>query len=393
MREIKTFGDVIPQSRSETELLFLCARTYLGTRQQKQIQHLLQQDLNWAKLIQLADQHGVMPLVCQTLQKFHSVKISTSALTSLETRCQISTARNLFLLSKLIQIQQLLDQHQIPAIFFKGPVLAMMAYGNLALRQIGDLDLWVSENDFSRITDLMVSLGYESTVDVPWEIHLSLSDQLGSYSLDIHRDLVPQHLAKPFTVQDLTSYSTSFCLMGQTVTTLSPEFQLLVLCLNGTKECWRRLNRVCDIAELIRAHPNLDWKQIMTLTQQRGEQRLLRLGLLLAYHLLDAPLPVVILKQIQSDPVAQLLFWKVRQQMFLPTLLTVGEVERTIFYIKTRERFTDQIRTLVGLLQHSGWMIPTANDREAISLPACLSFFYYLIRPIRVIRKYFSCFS
>jgi hypothetical protein len=34
------------------------------------------------------------------------------------------------------------------------------------------------------------------------------------------------------------------------------------------------------------------------------------------------------------------------------------------------------------------WLTPNTSDRAFLSLPASLSFFYYLLRPIRVIGKY-----
>ena len=54
-------------TRSEIELLFCCARTHTDSETAKRIRTLLQQDIDWAYLIQTAAQHGIIPILYQSL--------------------------------------------------------------------------------------------------------------------------------------------------------------------------------------------------------------------------------------------------------------------------------------------------------------------------------------
>ena len=65
----------------------------------------------------------------------------------LRERYHSNARRNLFLVSELLKLLKLLESHGIGAIAFKGPVLALYAYGNLSLRQQLDLDILVRKRD------------------------------------------------------------------------------------------------------------------------------------------------------------------------------------------------------------------------------------------------------
>jgi hypothetical protein len=58
--------------------------------------------------------------------------------------------RNLFLTQELLKLLTLFKTNGISAIPYKGPVLAVAVYGNLALRQFGDLDILVHKRDVLR---------------------------------------------------------------------------------------------------------------------------------------------------------------------------------------------------------------------------------------------------
>jgi hypothetical protein len=87
-----------------------------------------------------------------------------------------------------------------------------------------------------------------------------------------------------------------------------------LLCLHGSAHHWRGLKQLCDVAELIRATPHLNWGQVMGEARRTGSARRLSLGLLLAAALLDAPLPQEVRRWAESDRKAvSLAAWYSRQ--------------------------------------------------------------------------------
>ena len=88
---------------------------------------------------------------------------------------------------------------------------------------------------------------------------------------------------------------------GTKVLALSPENMLFALCVHGAQCIWKRLELVCDVAELIRAEKKMDWSQIMQQAGTLGIERMLFLGLYLARDLLGAALPEEVLQRVEPD--------------------------------------------------------------------------------------------
>ena len=82
------------------------------------------------------------------------------------------------------------------------------------------------------------------------------------------------------------------------------EDHLLVLSVHGGKHLWPCLGWVCDVAELLRAHADLDWGRVTAGAGRLGCRRMLLVGLALADGLLQAPVPAEVRRRVRSDPVA-----------------------------------------------------------------------------------------
>lgn len=374
----------------EMELLLCCARKELDADTVERVKYLLDREVDLTELTNLTDRHRVQPLLFHNLNKYASRAISQSYLQRIKQECRYNSWRNMNLMNQLSKILKLLEDNKIRVIAFKGPVLAARAYGNLSLRQIKDLDLLIEPGSLEKAVDLLVGLGYKLIVQVPWEFHLESSD--GSYSIDLHREIIPQHLSCSKISDYAWENIESISFLGKTIPALTPEACLLILCLNGTKDYWQRLNRICDVAELIRAHPNLDWRQIIEQAEKMGFKRLTFLGLHLAQNLLNAEIPDFVTQEIQSDLKVNSLAIEVDEKLFSRTWKPLYTVETTFFHIRTRERWRDKLQSFFGLMMLSGWLDSTKRELDVIPYPILLSFLYYLIRPIRVFSRYKSIF-
>jgi hypothetical protein len=120
-------------TRSEVELLFCCTRTHIDSEIAERIRTLLQQDIDWAYLIQTAAQHGIIPLLYQSLNTTCPEAVTKANLAQLRNYFHTNAQRNLFLTKELLKLLNLFESRSIPAIPFKGSVLAVSAYGNLSL--------------------------------------------------------------------------------------------------------------------------------------------------------------------------------------------------------------------------------------------------------------------
>ncbi|MCS6860091.1 MAG: nucleotidyltransferase family protein [Abditibacteriales bacterium] len=373
-------------ARSETELLLCCARTCIDAETAERVRTLLQTDIDWSHLTGTALQHGVMPLLYWSLNATCPEAVPPAVLRQLRDRFYTNVENNLSLTGELVNFLNLLEAHGIPAIPFKGPVLAASVYGNLALRQCGDLDILVHERDVQRAKELLMSQGYRHNAH-PWEGYFLQSElvrQDGRVSVDLHWGIAP----KDYTCQPNPEYVwerlVPVSLLGTTVLTLSPEDSLLLLCAHGTKEYWQRLNRICDVAELVRHRPQLNWGEVLQQARRLRSERMLYLSLHLANDLLGATLPADVLSRVQADPIvlslaAQVHTWLLREMDGSPDASDLSMFplsEKALFRLRVRERWRDRVPYFLRRL------------RCLLPLPTSLSFLYYLLRPLRLMRAY-----
>src|SRR3989442_13911657 len=88
----------------------------------------------------------------------------------LRPRARESADRNLRLTSELVRILDACSTHGVRALAYKGPTLAVLAYGDLGLRPFRDLDIVVDPADIDAGRALLQRLGYHTgPLDPPAE--------------------------------------------------------------------------------------------------------------------------------------------------------------------------------------------------------------------------------
>ncbi len=302
-----------------------CARIHPDAATAARIRVLVGEDLDWERLLDAAPLHGIEPLLYWSLNTTCPEAVPKAVLRRLRRHFYANAGRTLFLTGELLKLLQALQAHGIPAIPFKGPTLAAAAYGNLALRQAGDLDILIHQRDLTRAEDLFTGNGYRRRAApaglrkailqkaVLWEA--DFVHDAGS-AIDLHWGLLPKYFAFPVSLERCWARCQAVTLSGAIVATLAPEDLLLFLCLHGAKHHWERLQWVCDIAGLVRAYPGLAWDRLMDEAAAIGARRMLLLGLFLAADLLGACLPEMVRRSIAHDRTIPVLSAQVQERLF-----------------------------------------------------------------------------
>ena len=377
----------------ELEVLLCCARPHIDAQATARLQSLLSAGIDWSTLNQLATCHGLQPLLYKTLKTTGSHCVPPTILQDLQDQFHRNARHSLILTKALLEALALLQAHGIPAIPFKGPSLAAIAYGNLLQRQFIDLDILVHPSDLAAASDRLIANGYHLHEQTP--VAWTLTSSTGAHSIDLHRALVPQRIHCTWPMDELWQDLVPVELMHQTVFSFSPEITLLLLCIQGSKDLWTKLNRISDIAALLCNYPQLNWTQLTAQAQKRGCVRILGLGLYLARTGLGATVPEPIWEQIQSDPMIPALAAQLYQQLPSTHKLRLKGPERTAFllqeklkwgafYLKVRENWWDRYRSIFNIWVYV--ITPNWLDRAFIKLPQSLSWLYYGVRPIRVLK-------
>jgi hypothetical protein len=386
-------------SRVEVEILLCCARTRRDPQAAARILTLLQGDVDWDYLLQAAGRHGMVPLLFWHLDNACPETVPEAYMTELRRHFRSNSLKNLLLAGELLKLYELFEQNDIFAIPYKGPALAASVYRNLALRQAGDLDILVGRRDVLKAKELLLSLGY---VPTPWrtgerltpaqesaflrfEREYAFMHEGADISVEIQWEVIPRYFSFSWDPVSLRQRRQLVSLGGGAVSTFVPEDLLLVLCIHGSKHFWERLRWVCDVGETVNLFREMDWDDIMARAAAFGSERMLLLGLSLAHSLLNADVPVALLEKARADPAVERLAEDARRRLFSESDDTVGNLDWSAFHpfhYRMRERWRDRLGYVLLKLAE-----PNAADWMERPLPERLFPLYFVLRPLRLIRK------
>ncbi len=368
-----------------------CAGLELSPQRIARIADWSHSELDWSELLRLVEHHGVLPLVARNLSAYaHGIPSEVEQ--SLRSAFDANVRRNLWFASELVRIANHFDKQQLRAIPYKGPVLAEAAYGDVALRNFGDLDFLISQADFSRAKQALGELGYRPSSELSASVERfwlrngyerSFDSGAGKYLVELQWGLLPRFYAVDLRVEELLGQSGRTALAGKEVRCLSPEDSLLVLCLHAAKHLWMRLIWVCDIAETIRMQA-FDWPLICTRARALGILRIMGVSFWLAQRLLDNRLPGPAQEIVTCDPEVLVLGEEFGARLARSATYDFESTEYFRLILKLRERRRDQGRYLWRL----AWT-PGEGDLAAVRLPEALFPLYRVVRLMRLMRKCF----
>ena len=129
-------------TRPEFDLLLACCTAEADTGRSARISLSLDRGPDWVEFARLTEHHSVGPIVYRSLSAFpHAAP--DPVLKQLRKDYERNAQKSLWLTYELIRILDCLESHGIPAIPYKGPVLAKAVYGDIALRRFSDLDILI----------------------------------------------------------------------------------------------------------------------------------------------------------------------------------------------------------------------------------------------------------
>lgn len=382
----------VEDARPEIELLLGCARTEIDEESAAGIRALIQDKLDWEYLLRMAYRHGLMPLLYWQLNALCPELVPEAHFRSLRDIYNKNAARNLYMTAELCRVLKLFEAQDIQAIPYKGPALAVSVYGNLSLRQFGDLDILVHKGDVFRAVEILETQNYrpefqlnraQKAAFLRSKNEYGLLSDDGNIFIEIHWNFLPSYLSLSLDPKRFWKRLGSFSLNGMKISTFSPEDLLLILCIHSTKHMWQRISWITDIAELINAHKELDWEMILQEADISRTRRMLFLGLFLAHRTLKAELPANLMQLVQDDPSIAPLAAPAEGKWFAEDVGEPHILTLTHFYFKSIESYNDRIRYCLSLA-----LVPVPGDWGYINLPDKLYIFYYLIRPYRLAIKY-----
>lgn len=373
----------------EGELLLCFARLTLGAAERARSRHLIAAGPNWKVLLELASTHGLGPLLYRHLEAMGHEGVPDDVFARSWCSYEMASRRNLIMAAELSRITILFESSGIPAIPYKGPSLATAVYGDVALRQFGDLDILLRPQDITAAMRLLLACGYSAEYDLRPDAQTALLRSSAHYHLALIHDqsgiMVELHWKSDpdYPVETLCANRLWGPLPANGGGRDLPTAELLlILCLHGSKHRWTRLGWLVDIAELIRQHPELDWARVLGMAKSLAAERRLTLGLHLAHRLLGVQTPAQLTASRDAASMEKLAP-QIIEAMFAGEP-SEGTVAGTLsFNLALYDRPTQRLRHLLNVVFE-----PSLLELSRWPLPLWLSFLYVPLRLCRLINKH-----
>lgn len=372
----------------EWSILLVACSLLPAEEKNRRLSPVLKPPVHWQSLFDLAARHGVQQLLYEALTA-GSAPIPAEQLLPLQQSHQLNLRKALLLSRELIRIVDHLSALGIETIPYKGLALAEAIYGDIGLRQPGDIDLLVRRQDFSRVRDAVRDIGFtpHSHLSAAQErAHLkcgyeySFDGTAGPNLLEVQWAVQPRFYSIDFDMDGIFERAVQVNVAEHAMKTPSPEDLFLVLSAHAAKHVWGRLIWLCDLARIMTL-PNLDWQWIASQGNELGIARILGVTMILANGLLGAAIPDTAAQAgfKFDDTETAALGEEIQLHMAGENAYDVESLAYFRLMLRLRERTFDRRRFVWRLV-----FTPGPGEWDAVPLPAPLFPLYRLVRLSRL---------
>jgi hypothetical protein len=303
----------LPEFSAELTLAIACARWPCGRSIDREIRILARSPIDWNQFLAWVRRNHIAPLVYHNLREARCSVVPEAVIAQLRAEAAHNTRRVLLQIAEAARITSLLADAGIESLIIKGPVLSLLAFGDVSLRQSHDIDLMLDPTRVVEAERLITQAGYRRVtpkVELTqpfYDVYRHWRGQSTYYLdsldivLEIHWRLTSNSLLFAFDAATLRNGAQQVRVAGTTLTTFSDEALFLYLCVHGSVHVWFRLKWIADIAALLcRLRPEVI-DRIASNAQTVGLHRPFHAALILAHKLMVAPVPIDILTKARED--------------------------------------------------------------------------------------------
>ena len=280
--------------------------------------------------------------------------------------------------AQLAGLLHLLAARGLPAMPFKGPLLAHSAYPEPALRPYLDLDLLVHPDDVGHVLACLIEAGFAHQDGLGADGVAALRRYAGEYLMsrpnafpvEPHWYPAPWTMAFDLDMEALWRRAQPGSFLAAPCYLPTPADHLLLLSLHGAKEQWHRLKWVADIAALLAAQPDLDLVALGMEAGSQGCRRMLDLALLLSHRLFAMPSATP-----RADAATARLADRTLARLDRTADAPEGPYVVTGFHWRVRERWRDRLRYAARTL-----LTPRVAHYRRLPLPARLRWVHVALK-------------
>ncbi|CAM3268640.1 nucleotidyltransferase family protein [Paenibacillus lupini] len=344
-------------------------------------------DLDWQSFLKFATYHDTFPILYPLLAQLNEEQQWTPnfVMNKLKAVYTRNTFEMLHLRGEMERMNERFAGQGIRSLFLKGPVLAAMLYGDISGRTSGDLDIFVSKQDWDKCVKVLLEEGYAlgEQYDSAAVLnnterkthHISYIHPQKRIEIELHWRLNPDSVIEP-SFEELWSRRQASSL-NKSVYTLGSEDLFVYLVLHGTRHAWTSLRWLMDIDRMLSGF--LNWNRVNQLFAASRSASLGGKAILLSTDLLGSLLPeeaYAMTLNPKAHRLAQLALIFIRQKVVLfpePESKEIAFVYNR--YLLAAMTFRQRQLYIWNKLY------PSSKDVTLLPLPKSMHFLYFPLRP------------
>ncbi|MEY3366937.1 MAG: hypothetical protein RI973_92 [Bacteroidota bacterium] len=346
-------------------------------------------------LVGMAAHHKVRPLMLKALALYPDLPLGDRQKKMLEKSAFRLVKKSLSNLRALEEMFARLEERKIQAVLYRGLSWSHQLYGDLALREGTDIDIFVHRCDLPVIGEIMAGLGYRQTPDAAhprldgvirhgYNFKYDRWDEAGD------RTHVEPHYAACHKIYHLDLElselidrpPTVICLREQEIPVFSPDRVMLPMVVNnGIHEAWSRLKYLLDLHLFLEQYgEEVHWEEVRELMRKKDMYLNFLVGCHVCRSMLGTRVPLFFEQELAGKRVERLGKERIKRVYHWSDSYIHERWRRMVFLVRARESKLLGFKTLF-----SQFFVPTQHDFD-LNLP---EYAYPFVRPFRVFLKYF----
>ena len=369
------------------DLAVACARHAAGIDAADGVVRAAHSVLEWPEAIDLVREQGLLSWLTRSVEREQMPAPAGALLRALSSE---DAARTLAQAQRLGVLSDAFGRAGIPMIPYKGPLLSLQLYGDVALRRSTDLDLVVPRASYERAREVLASRGLPSRGGHSLRQERALFAWLGHAPFGRDDDFIELHwrfapTSFPFALEPehAIARATRVTVAGSSLLAMHPDDLLVTLSMHGVRHLYERLEWLAGVARLVR---EANVSAVLAHAAQLRAKRMLLTSVGVVARVLGMPLSGPWTESLAQDPEAAQLAHLVAEGAVMQgvnrTPLLDGFALQS-FYGRLMDSPHERRRLLVRAA-----LLPTEREWELITLPDALTPLYRVVRPLRILAKY-----
>ncbi|MHB0866084.1 MAG: nucleotidyltransferase domain-containing protein [Thermoleophilia bacterium] len=255
-----------------------CAKLLLESGRTDNVSdHLLDGGIEWDFILRGAGHHGLAPMLFKAIIAAQAEEqVPAPVLETLRKTYLGSLLTNQSHMRRIVPVLQSFAEHSIPVLLLKGPALCLSVYDDVALRPFGDIDILVHREHVPLGQSLLEAQGFSLIPDNYFPIPDDRNEELGcewtyhkdGFVVELHWNLINSQAPFSLDISRFWDGAQSVEIESAPTLIMSPENQLLHLCLHQFKHHWKHLRDLTDIALVVdKFRDRIDWPLFATMAR------------------------------------------------------------------------------------------------------------------------------